>query len=66
MADPARPPRSKPHTTPRWVKVFGIIAAVLVVAIVILALAGGEHGPSRHLPGGDNPGGHTPPVQHSP
>jgi hypothetical protein len=46
------------------VKLFGIIAAVVVAAIVIVALAGGEHGPSRHTPGGDN-GGHTPSVQHS-
>jgi hypothetical protein len=28
-------------TTPRWVKVFGIIAIVLIVAFVILHLAGG-------------------------
>jgi hypothetical protein len=59
-------PDRAPPGTPRWVKLFGIIAAVLVVAIVILALAGGDHGPSRHVPGGGNPGGHTPPVQHSP
>jgi len=66
MADPPRSPDPKPHSTPRWVKVSGIIAAVVMVAIVILALAGGgEHGPARHLPGGDN-GGHTPPVQHRP
>ena len=47
-------------------KVLGIIAAVVVVAFVILLIAGGEHGLSRHLPGGGNPGGHTPPVLHSP
>jgi hypothetical protein len=63
MADP---PDSGPPTTPRWVKVSGIIAAIVVVVIVILALAGGEHGPGRHLPAGVNPGGHTPPVQHGP
>ena len=36
--------------TPRWVKVFGIIAIVLVVLVVIALLAGGEHGPGRHMP----------------
>lgn len=33
--------------TPRWVKVFGAIAIVVLVAFVILHLAGG--GPSRHM-----------------
>ena len=64
MADPA-PTETKPPPRPRWVKVSGIIAAVVIVAVVILALKGG-HGPARHLPGGDNPGRHTPPVEHAP
>jgi ABC-type transporter Mla subunit MlaD len=36
--------------TPRWVKVFGIIALVVVVLFVILLITGhsGEHGPGRH------------------
>jgi hypothetical protein len=66
MADQPRTPESKPPATPRWVKVSGIIAIVVVVLLVVVALVGGDHGPSRHLPGGDNPGGHTPPAQHSP
>jgi hypothetical protein len=66
MTDYPRSPNPTPPATPRWVKVSGIIAVVVVVLVVIMALAGGEHGPSRHLPGGDNPGGHTPPPQHSP
>jgi hypothetical protein len=66
MADPRRSTDAKPPATPRWVKVSGLIAAVVVVAIVILALAGGQHGPGRHLPAGDNPGSHTPPLQDSP
>jgi hypothetical protein len=37
--------------TPRWVKVFGLIALVLVVVFVILLLTG-RHGPSRHSFGG--------------
>jgi hypothetical protein len=33
--------------TPRWVKVFGAIAIIVLVAFVILHLAGG--GPGRHM-----------------
>lgn len=38
---------------PRWVKVFGIIAIILVLAVAIGFLTGqlgpgGEHGPGRH------------------
>ena len=33
--------------TPLWVKVFGVIAIIVLVAFVILHLAGG--GPGRHL-----------------
>jgi hypothetical protein len=35
-------------STPRWVKVFGIIALALVLLFVILMLTG--HGPGRHTP----------------
>jgi hypothetical protein len=35
-------------STPRWVKVFGIIAVVLVLLFVILHLTGG--GPGGHRP----------------
>lgn len=57
--------RSTPPRRPTWVKVFGIVLALVVVAVVVMALAGGgEHGPGRHLPGGGDPAGHTPPVQH--
>jgi hypothetical protein len=40
------------HSTPLWVKVFGIIALVLVllVGIMLLSGGGGEHGPGRHMP----------------
>jgi hypothetical protein len=39
--------------TPRWVKVFGAVALVVIVLFVVLLVAkGGEHGPGRHgLPG---------------
>lgn len=47
MADPPPYPGA-----PRWVKISGIIAIVLVL-LVIAALVtgvGGPHGPGRHLP----------------
>jgi hypothetical protein len=34
--------------TPRWVKVFGALAALAVVLLVILLVFGGDHGPGRH------------------
>lgn len=40
--------------TPRWVKVFGIIALVLLL-LVVLRLTGvvaGDHGPGRHIRSG--------------
>ena len=41
--------------TPRWVKVFGIIALALVLLIGgLLVFGGGTHGPGRHT------GGHAP------
>ena len=62
MAEPAGRPKQE-HATPRWVKVSGIVViVVIVVAVAIMALAGGDHGPGRHLPGGeDAPAEHTPP-----
>jgi hypothetical protein len=48
--------------TPRWVKVFGIIAAVVILLFVILMFTRGpgSHGPGRHT-GSGSFGGHTPP-----
>jgi hypothetical protein len=45
MDDADRESRPK---TPRWVKVFGVIAILLILLFVILHLAGGGFGPSRH------------------
>lgn len=48
---PETAPGREPSTgTPRWVKVFGIVALVLIALFVILQLlgVGGSHGPSRH------------------
>ena len=55
---PAHQPTVGP---PRWVKVFGIIALVVVVVFVILLLTGGpgRHGPARHTGG---LGGYTSPA----
>jgi hypothetical protein len=38
------PGRGSPPSTPRWVKVFGIIGLVLVLLIVILHLTGNSFG----------------------
>lgn len=51
---------------PRWVKLFGIVAFLMIVAVVVLmAVGGGDHGPGRHVRGGGNSTptstGHTPP-----
>lgn len=38
---------------PRWVKVSAIVAAVLaLLAVAVLLISGGEHGPSRHMSAG--------------
>lgn len=54
---------ASPAGTPRWVKVFGVIAALVVVVFVVLLLCGGGHGPSRHGSGTstESPAGHTGP-----
>jgi hypothetical protein len=43
-------------SAPRWVKMFVVIALVLVLLVVVVMFTGvgGEHGP----------GGHTPPIVH--
>lgn len=60
------------HRMPGWVRAFvavGVLVGVLVV--VGLFLGRGDHGPSRHLPGGGDDqvestegGGHRSPVEH--
>lgn len=38
---------------PRWVKVFGIVTGVVVLLLLAaMLIAGGQHGPRRHIPGG--------------
>ncbi len=52
----------QPPPRPMWVKVSLVVVLLVVVVVVVKALAGGEHGPGRHLPGG---GDHSPPVEHN-
>lgn len=46
------PDRGSTTSTPRWVKVFGIIVIVLLLLFVILHLTGGGFS------------GHRPPIEH--
>ena len=57
-----RSDRSTTSGTPRWVKVLGIIALVVVLlgGIIVFTRVGGEHGPSGQTPSGDTDG-QTPP-----
>ena len=48
-----RPTTDRAPRAPRWVKVFGILAAVLVLLIVTMRFMGGEHGPGQHTSSGD-------------
>jgi hypothetical protein len=57
--DAERLERGPPTGTPRWVKVFGVVAIVVLVLFVVLLVFGGDHGPSRHS--GD-PGGQALPA----
>ena len=42
-----------PPRAPRWVKVFGVIAAAVLLLFVVLLVTGNDHGPGRHLDGGE-------------
>jgi len=66
------PDRESTTATPRWVKVFGIIALVVVLLFIILMFTRGPggHTPFRHFGGqappssvieDGGPGGHAPP-----
>lgn len=48
MVDPLPYPGAR-----RWVKITGVVAAVLALVVLIVILAGGgpgRHGPGRHMP----------------
>ena len=53
--------RTSPPRAPRWVKVFAIVAAVVVAVLLLLLLTGGDHGPGRHVDGGDE---RSPGIEH--
>jgi hypothetical protein len=40
--------KSKPPM-PRWVKVFAAIALLAIIALLVIVISGGEHGPGRHI-----------------
>ena len=37
--------------TPRWVKIFGIVALLVLLAFVMMFLTRSGHGPGRHMRG---------------
>lgn len=57
------PDQESTASTPRWVKVFGIISIVVAVLFIILLLAGGgRHSPGRHRVSDGGSGSQPPPV----
>lgn len=44
----AAPGRESAPRTPRWVMVFGIIALILILAVVAQFVLGIQHGPGMH------------------
>ena len=54
MAHSAEDPEPGDRAVPRWVKGFGLVVAVLVlIAVIVMFLSGGAHGPGRHLASAD-------------
>jgi hypothetical protein len=43
------PQRPVPPPRPRWVKVLAVVAVLLALAVIAMLVAGGHHGPGRHL-----------------
>ena len=62
MVHGARKAAERPHVTPRWVKVLGLSAVVLVVfaGIAMMTGIGGTHGPWRHMSPSQTQGTVTP------
>jgi hypothetical protein len=61
MADrPTDPDSDARYRTPGWVKLFTIMAVVVVllIGVILITGLGGPHGPQRHGPGGSGPGAH--------
>ena len=60
-----QPPDSVPErpATPSWVRLLvigGLIAVALIV--IVMLIAGGQHGPGLHMPPGGTPAGVTTPA----
>lgn len=58
MAEDDQGSAESPPGMPRWVKyLIGALLAVVVVAILVMLIAGGDHGPGRHAApaGGGSP-----------
>ncbi|GAA3495891.1 hypothetical protein GCM10019016_029920 [Streptomyces prasinosporus] len=62
MVDPSQEPDTRDKTgeasvggpsggVPRWVKVSGLVALVVVLVVVVMLLVPGNHGPGRHFGG---------------
>ncbi len=60
MVNPSQEPDARDRTAgasagapgsgvPRWVKVSGLAALVVVLLVVVMLLIPGNHGPGRHL-----------------
>jgi hypothetical protein len=50
-----------PPGTPHWVKVFGLIAIILILLFVVLHLSGNRF---RNHTFSGGAGDHTPPIEH--
>jgi hypothetical protein len=53
-----------PYSTPRWVKISGIIVLLLILLVggMLLTGLGGHHGPRRHTPFMHGSGGRITPT----
>jgi len=51
---PEESQRGAADGTPHWVKVFGAVAALLIILAIVVVVSGrgGDHGPGRHAPDG--------------
>jgi hypothetical protein len=52
-----------PPGLPRWVKISGIVVAILVAALFVAMLLGVNHGPGRHNFGAPSVGDGSPSVR---